>query len=373
MPHINSEASIPEEKLIWDLPLRVFHWSMVLTVAIAALTGYFFEEWWLDVHVYAGYSIGCLLAFRLIWGFVGSYYSRFHTYPVKIKDVTLHLKSLMRGKSEPHTGHNPVGAWMIMVLLSSLTLLIITGMVVWGGQENQGPLAQLIGYKVGDFSEDIHEILANILMFAIAIHILGVLVETFVFKHSLIKSMVTGKKATTDTKASVTIWHTLRGAFIFGLILTGVLYWGAIAPSPFMTETHVFPAYKQECGECHPAYHPSLRTASNWQAIMNNLSDHFGEDASLDEQTTQEISTYLQANNAQSFDTEVSHKIGRHDTKSMRMTDTRYWQKKHDEIKDSDFKHSSIGSKVNCNGCHQDADTGRYDDEKIKLPKGVKS
>lgn len=373
MPNINSQRSATDQKLIWDLPLRVFHWAMVLTVTIAAVTGYFFEEWWLDVHVYAGYSIGCLLAFRLIWGFIGSYYSRFHTYPLNIKSVISHLKNLMRGKSDPHTGHNPVGAWMIVVLLSCLTLLIITGVAVWGGQENQGPLAHLISYKVGDFSEDIHEVLANILMFTIAIHILGVFVETFVFNHPLVNAMITGKKSTTDAVARVTIWHTVRGAFVFTLIIAGVIYWGATAPSNSMAEIQTLPEYKQECGDCHPAYHPSLRTAASWQSIMNNLSDHYGEDASLDRQTMKEISTYLQANNAQSFDTEVAHKIGRHDTSSMRMTDTRYWQKKHDEIKENDFKHSAIGSKVNCNGCHQDADTGRYDDENIKLPKGVKS
>jgi len=55
------------------------------------------------------------------------------------------------------------------------------------------------------------------------------------------------------------------------------------------------------------------------------------------------------------------------------MTDTRYWQKKHDEIKESDFKNSAIGSKINCNACHQDADTGRYREGNIKLPKGIKS
>lgn len=373
MPRNNSEMYPLEEKLIWDLPLRVFHWSMVITVTIAGITGYFLEEWWLDVHVYAGYSIGCLLAFRLIWGFIGSYYSRFHSYPLKYKKAISHLKNMIQGKSASYTGHNPVGAWMIVGLLSCLSLLIITGMVVWGGQENHGPLAHLVGYKVGDFSEDIHGIIANILMFAIAIHISGVFVETYFLKHPVINAMITGKKTTDDTKANANIWYTIRGAFVFTLIIGSVVYWGTSAPANSMTEAQVLPAYKQECGDCHPAYHPSLRTAASWQSIMNNLSDHYGEDASLDEQTMPKIANYLHSNNATSFDTEVSHKIGRHDTKSMRMTDTRYWQKKHDEIPENDFKHSAIGSKVNCNGCHRDADTGRYDDDNIKLPKGVKS
>jgi len=271
MEHPQNLIMPSEPKVIWDLPLRLFHWSMVITVLIAAVTGYFFEELLLDVHVYAGYSLGCLLVFRLIWGFIGSYYSRFHTYPLKTKDVTSHLKNLAHGKSKTHTGHNPVGAWMIVVLLSSLTFLVITGMVVWGGQENQGPLAHLIGFKVGDFTKDIHEFFANILMFAIAAHFIGVFVETVIFKHPLIKAMISGKKPTQDTQASVNIWHTVRGALVFGLIIASVTYWGMTGPTSSLTKNVPSPVYQKECAECHLAYHPSLRTAANWQSIMDTL------------------------------------------------------------------------------------------------------
>ncbi len=364
---LNKEAM---PKLIWDLPLRFFHWGMVLVVFIAAITGYFFEEWWLDIHVYAGYALTCLLIFRFIWGFLGSYYSRFHTFPLARPKIKKYIKSFVQGNRSLEAGHNPLGAWMIVILLSTLTLLIITGFLVWGGQENNGPLANIVGYQVGDFSEDIHETLANILMVVIGVHLCGVFIETFLYKHPLIKSMISGMKTTTDTKSTASLWDIPEAVLIFCAIIIGFTYW-VNATDSIQKLSEVNPAYHQECAECHPAYHPSLRTAQSWQSIMGDLSNHYSEDASLDPATTQEISLFLAENNAQSFDTEVAHKIGRKETPSMRMTDTRYWKKKHHDFNESDFKHSSIGSKANCNACHQDADTGRFDDAKIKLPKGL--
>ncbi len=372
MPNINSKEITAKPILTWDLPLRIFHWSMVVTVIIAAVTGYFLEGWALYFHVYAGYGIGCLLSFRLIWGFIGSYYSRFNSYPLGIKDVISHSKNIISGKHNIHRGHNPIGAWMIILLLSCLILLILTGMIVLAGQENQGPFANSIGYKLGEFNEDIHEIIANILIFAIAIHISGVLVENFAFNNPIIRAMITGRKITSDIKETVTIWHAIYGVLILALITAGAVYLEKTASLTAKTAFQAMPEYEQECGSCHPAYHPSLRTAESWQSIINSLSDHYGEDASIIDYSMKKITIYLQNNNAQSFDTKLSHKIGRHNTNSMRMTDTKYWQKKHKKIEDNNFKHSAIGSKVNCNGCHKDANTGRYDDENIKLPKGIK-
>lgn len=370
-----TQASSQQNKspVIWDLPLRLFHWSMVIMVTIAAVTGYFFEDWWLDVHVYAGYVLACLLVFRLIWGFVGSYYSRFHTFPLSPVSVFKHLKNLLKGKSEQHVGHNPVGAWMIVALLTTLILLVVTGFLVWGGEENNGPLASVVGYQVGEWSEDIHEVLAGVLMAVIGIHILGVLVETVIFKHPLIKAMITGRKDGIEpTGRPASIWHSLAGFMVIIGVGFAFSYWvNTASPTPLAMSLNS--TYQQECGDCHPAYHPSLRTRNDWQMIITNLSDHYGEDASLDDITRREIAAYLNAQDAFSFDTEVAHKIGRYDTRSLRMTDTRYWQKKHDELKDSDFKHAAIGSKVNCNACHQDAESGRFDDDQIKLPKGIHS
>lgn len=367
-----TDIATKQSALIWDLPLRLFHWAMVLVVFIAAVTGYFSEEWWLDIHAYAGYALGCLLIFRIIWGFIGSYYSRFQTFPLAKQGVIAHIKSLLSFKPKEYSGHNPIGAWMIVILLATLSLLVITGLVLYGGQEKHGPLAGLVSFNIAEFSEEIHESLAGILMAAIAIHVAGVLFETIVLKHALIQAMINGKKQGADNPKAPTIWHTIAGIILFAGILLGGLYLTTTTSQSSIPSVQN-EIYKRECSDCHPAYHPSLRLASDWTYIMNHLDDHYGEDATLNAEKNAEITAFLQNNDALSFDTEAAHKIGRFSTPSMRMTDTRYWKKRHHEIDPTSFKIAAVGSKINCNACHQDADSGHFDDAKIKLPAGVKS
>ncbi len=244
-----------EPQLIWDLPLRLFHWAMVLVVCVAAITGYFFEEMLLEVHVYAGYLLACLISFRLVWGIVGSHYSRFHTYPLKRSHVKSHLKQLSKGRSQTYSGHNPVGAWMIVILLSCLTLLVLTGLTSWGGQDNQGPFAGLVTYQLGDMSEEVHEVFANILITAIAIHIAGVCVETFIFKHPLIRAMITGYKDNASPQSPNRNTYTVRGSLVFTLIIAGVVYWGLMAPAQSMTDlTPLLQTYEQEAKATHPEF-----------------------------------------------------------------------------------------------------------------------
>ncbi len=218
-------ATPDSTQLIWDFPLRLFHWSMVLAVGTAAVTGYFFEDALLDVHAYAGYLLAYLLVFRLIWGFVGSYFSRFHSLALSPSLAVKHLKNLLRGKSHAYAGHNPLGAWMIVALLIMLVLTVITGFIVWGAEENRGPLAALVSHRLADWSEEIHEALSGILMIAIGIHVVGVATETLLFKHPLIKAMITGKKTVPyRTGKTVSMWHTWLGFTILISIGYGVIY-----------------------------------------------------------------------------------------------------------------------------------------------------
>jgi len=361
--------------MVWDLPLRLFHWSMVSVVFVTLITGYLAPEWWLDIHMRAGYALGCLLAFRFVWGFFGTYYSRFNSFPLSIKDSVEYLLSIIRTQPKTFTGHNPLGAWMIVVLLTTLVFLVLTGLVVLGGQENLGPLASAVNFSIGEMFEDIHEILAGILIVLICIHLAGVFIDVRVFRHPVVKAMITGRKPGSADYTEIPGYGVLRGAILISLGIATVLFIGLQSnalPTDSWRAIKLPTVYGSECGDCHDPYHPSLQTKEAWQVIMETLSDHYGEDASLDEQTVAVISEFLQSNDALSFDTEVSHKIGRTESPSYRMTDTDYWKKKHKDIDQTVFKYPSVGSKVNCKGCHMDALTGRFDDAKIKLPKGDK-
>lgn len=361
--------------IVWDLPLRIFHWAMVCVVTTAAITGYLAPEWWLNIHVLAGYALGYLIAFRVAWGFLGSYYSRFSSFPLNIKAVGNHLLSILKTRPNAHVGHNPVGAWVIVGLLMLMLLLVLTGLIVLGGQENLGPLAAFISFKVGDFTEDIHEILSGLLIGAICVHLLGIFVEVKIFRHPILKAMISGKKPVAANDVGKGATGFIRGAILFFLV-TGILFLAGLKLSAQPSERWRFSAfpltYANECGDCHVPYHPSLQLSANWQTLMTNLANHYGEDASLEEETRHQIESYLTANDASSFDTEVAHRIGRVETASIRMTDTPYWIKHHRKIASAIFKGPSVGSKVNCDGCHKDAATGQFDDVNIYIPNGDK-
>ncbi len=164
---------------VWDLPTRVFHWSLVASFAIAFVTAE--SERLRDIHVVAGYALAGLIAFRLLWGFVGGGYSRFAEFlptPHKLVD---YLKSLMRGQPQHHVGHNPAGAVAIFLLLGFGIVAAVSG---WAVYEDVG----------GHFMEELHEGASNGMMALVVIHIAGVIVSSWLHRENLVRAMITGWK-----------------------------------------------------------------------------------------------------------------------------------------------------------------------------------
>ncbi|MBT5676829.1 MAG: hypothetical protein HOJ07_14140 [Rhodospirillaceae bacterium] len=357
---------------VWDLPLRLFHWVMAAVVVVAGVTGFLAPEWWLGLHVIAGYALATLLSFRLVWGFVGTRYSRFGSFPLALGGLYEHLRSIVRTNPKTVIGHNPAGAWMIIILLVALVTLVVSGLIALGGQENHGPLAAATGFLAGEMAGEIHQIAAWGLAAAVAVHLLGVFAETRIFRHPVVAAMMIGRKAPPGSAVNVPrSAHTVRGAAWFMAIAGALLVSGitlAGLPSSGWRALDTPAVYVSECGDCHAVYHPSLRTGEAWRSMMNGLENHYGEDASLDEQTVSIIQAYLVDNHAGTFDTEAAQRIGRVETPSLRMTDVAYWKSRHQGIAESVFRLNSVGSKVNCTACHTDAASGRFDDVKIHLP-----
>ena len=193
----NQRGSIMSDNKIkvWDLPVRVFHWLLVLGFFAA----YFTEEDFLTAHVWAGYGVMVLLAFRLIWGFTGSAYARFSNFVCSPAQSVVYLQATVTGKAKRYIGHNPAGAAMIVLLLLSLALTIATGLAVYGAEERAGPLAGIIG-KNGRLWEESHEFFADFALFLVAVHVCGVIFESWKHKENLIKAMITGYKSKTAPK-----------------------------------------------------------------------------------------------------------------------------------------------------------------------------
>ena len=174
---------------VWDLPLRIFHWLLVISL----FTAYFTEDNFLTVHVWAGYLIAGLLVFRLKWGFIGGQYARFNNFLYSPAQSLAYLKDLINLSPKRYIGHNPAGAAMIVLLLFSILITLVTGLALYGADQNAGLLA-FIDKSQEHFWKEIHEFFANFTVVLVAIHVIGVAVESYVHRENLAKAMVHGNK-----------------------------------------------------------------------------------------------------------------------------------------------------------------------------------
>jgi len=174
---------------VWDIPVRLFHWWLVVAFFIA----YFTEDDWMVVHVWAGYSVLSLVLFRILWGFVGTRYARFSNFICSPRTAFAYLKAVFLMHPKRYLGHNPAGAMMIVLLLASLLITTITGVIAYGADEGAGPLAGIVT-SYGDVWEDVHELCANFTLFLVFLHLLGVAFESFLHRENLVKSMIDGNK-----------------------------------------------------------------------------------------------------------------------------------------------------------------------------------
>ncbi|MEH6625703.1 MAG: cytochrome b/b6 domain-containing protein [Motiliproteus sp.] len=189
--HHSSNSPGPDKTVVWDIYIRIFHWSLVSFFIIAYVT----EDDWLYLHSFAGYSITGLLIFRLFWGLIGTRYARFSSFVTHPRKVLGYVKTLFSGHPKHYTGHNPAGGIMILLLIIFLLLTAVTGMATLA-TEGLGPLANtFLASMSDDWFEDIHEALANLVLLLIGVHIAGVVVSSVLHRENLIRAMFDGRKA----------------------------------------------------------------------------------------------------------------------------------------------------------------------------------
>lgn len=360
---------------VWDLPTRLFHWLLVAAVAMALLTGFVAPESWMGVHLAAGYLIVALLAFRLIWGLLGPEYSRIASMVRATRRLPEHLRGLLLLRPSHHLGHNPAGSVMILALFGVLTALVVTGLLVQGGEEKQGPLAGIASYALGHGAKKIHEVLVWLLLAMVAGHVGGVLLETWLLRSPLIRAMITGWLPLPPGLAQPTHLRLARPATAFGCLAActtaAALALGALSRLPPLgvPAMPIDQAWAGECGSCHQPFHPSLLPRASWRAVMAGLDDHFGEDASLPTATSAQIETFLDTYAAEAWDTEAARRFAvTAQADPLRITATPFWVAKHAEIDPALFAARAVLSRSNCAACHLDAASGRFDDQAIRLP-----
>jgi cytochrome b len=180
---------------IWDLPVRLFHWALVVLMVVSYFTGRWGGDW-MKFHFWSGYAILTLLIFRVAWGFIGSTTARFSDFVKGPSAAIAHLRELL-GRSGPHdTGHNPVGGAMVVVLLFAVLAQAAAGLFSADtdlGTVN-GPLANLIADKTVDKVTAFHKYWVNVLLALVALHVLAAIVYLVWKRQNLIGAMLTGNK-----------------------------------------------------------------------------------------------------------------------------------------------------------------------------------
>jgi cytochrome b len=208
---------------VWDWPTRAFHWSLVASFAGAYATNKLGASYF-SYHLFFGYAVIVLVAFRLIWGFVGTRHARFANFVERPRGVLRYVSALGRGRHTRYAGHNPVGALMIVALLALLGAQAVFGL--FGNDEifNVGPLASLVAKPTSLALTSLHRKLFNAILAAVGLHIGGVLAHVVWKREPLLRAMITGSKPSewVDPEDSIASSRGALAVFLL-LLLVGAL------------------------------------------------------------------------------------------------------------------------------------------------------
>ena len=191
--HDDIHQPTPKMVRVWDPLVRVFHWGLAGSFAIAFLT----EDDLLALHVWVGYLILGLIFIRVLWGFVGTRHARWSDFVKQPTEIFAYLKTVIQSRAARHLGHNPAGGAMVVALMLSVTLTGLSGLAVYGAQELSGPMAPLLsGLSEGwaHALEDIHEVVANLTLLLVLLHLAGVALASLQHRENLVRAMITGLK-----------------------------------------------------------------------------------------------------------------------------------------------------------------------------------
>ena len=209
---------------VWTLPTRIFHTLLVLFT----LSTYITAEWddLLTLHVALGAAIGMLLLYRVVWGIMGPKYSLFHDFHLNITALKEYLFTLFDPKKK-YVGHNPAASYAMVGIIIVILLLVITGLLTYGTQENKGIFTFLHDtfFKDMELFEEIHEFLGAVLWFLIAAHVGGVLLDRLLHaQDGTLTSIIDGHKNMEGENAKLTLFQKAVALIGIGLSLFILLY-----------------------------------------------------------------------------------------------------------------------------------------------------
>ena len=185
-----------QSRLVWDLPLRVTHWALALAVAGCWATHYAGVDWF-AWHRRLGYVVLVLVAFRLLWGLVGTRHARFSRFLRGGGPILAYL----RGGARPAVGHNPLGALSVVALLALMLLQASTGLFANDEIMNMGPFYGWIAPQLSNRITGLHHTNSDVLLAMVVLHLAAIAYYTWVRRQALVRAMITGHKPAGEVPA----------------------------------------------------------------------------------------------------------------------------------------------------------------------------
>ena len=222
--------------IIWDLPVRIFHWALALAGSVGLYSG--FENKfdlvepllfigkieWGTVHRYCGYSVIVLCLFRLMWGIIGSSNARLWTFFSHPKTLFNYMKTLLR-PAKRLAGHNPMGGYASVIMILGFLAQGMLGLYAMDDYFYGGPLAETVEYDVSSKATSLHKDWGNILIWFIAIHITTIIGYRILRKRDLISAMVSGRDTLSEGQTPPTLAPLWRAIGAGGLAVVALYWW----------------------------------------------------------------------------------------------------------------------------------------------------
>jgi cytochrome b len=188
---------------VWDLPVRLFHWTLVILIATSYFSGRAGGDW-MKLHFWSGYAILTLLLFRIVWGFIGSTTARFSNFVKGPSAAFRHIAELAGADRPREAGHNPLGGAMVLVLIFAVLAQVVAGLFSADTDTGvvTGPLSGLVADKWIERATAFHTFWVNALLILVGLHVLAAIVYLVWKRQNLIGAMIHGYKPTDDVLRS---------------------------------------------------------------------------------------------------------------------------------------------------------------------------
>lgn len=219
---LDHQPIIKKTGKVWDVPIRLFHWMLMLAVIGSVISGKTENWFW---HEKMGLTILGLVGFRLIWGVIGTRHARFANFPLSPRGVISYMRSRLSGDRHRVPGHAPTGAWATILLLAVLGSMASFGSMANNDVLFEGPLAAWAG-EYSNTATDWHKTLEPVLFIVLAAHILALLIYRIWLKINLVPAMVTGGQDTSIQPFSRR--HQMAGILLLLAMVTGAQLLGLI-------------------------------------------------------------------------------------------------------------------------------------------------